>query len=243
MAGLRGGQVTLGKVFSLPRKVISQLRLLKSNPEQFFLNRYHTRNPAVYERKLFDIERLVPPNIVVDAALAAHPTLNIMLPAISDSMTGGPNTAVHLAIQVAMSGIPVRLVSVDARLPANSDLLWAYFQKLTGFDAAIPTLGLACCCDPGVPLGIGVNDMFLATYWTTAYSVSHCLKLTNIKEFIYLLQDFEPAFYPWSSNYALALATYDMNYRAIINEQCLADFFCKTGTGRFSDPSFIDTSV
>jgi glycosyltransferase involved in cell wall biosynthesis len=59
-------------------------------------------------------------------------------------------------------------------------------------------------------------------------------------EFLYLIQDFEPGFYPWSSAYAQALETYAMPYRALINEQLLAQYLVGTGTGRFAETGFVE---
>ena len=48
-------------------------------------------------------------------------------------------------------------------------------------------------------------------------AVSAALETTACREFLYLIQDFEPAFYPASSNSALAMATYNFPMRAIFN--------------------------
>jgi len=58
--------------------------------------------------------------------------------------------------------------------------------------------------------------------------------------FIYFVQDFEPGFYAWSSNYALALETYGMDFRAVINERFLVEHLCGQAIGRFADPGFIE---
>ncbi len=223
-----------------PAKVLAQLRLLSTDPQQFFSNRYYSRHPLEFERKLLDIERFELPNITIDPAMSEHPSLNVMLPAVRPVMTGGPNTAVNMAVQIAASGVPVRLVAMDEKLEPGRDWFRRYLRDLTGSDEGLSGLSIGHCCDPEAPLPIGSNDMFLATYWTTASRIGHCLRLTNIKEFIYLIQDFEPAFYPWSSNYALALATYDLKFRPIINESMLADFLRMSGSGRFADPGFIE---
>ena len=58
--------------------------------------------------------------------------------------------------------------------------------------------------------------------------------------FLYLVQDFEPGFYAWSSNYALALETYAMPHRAAINEAFLAEHLRQQAPGRYADPTFLD---
>lgn len=61
----------------------------------------------------------------------------------------------------------------------------------------------------------------VATFWTSAYAL---LKLRNVREKYYLIQDYEPAFYPAGTEYALAENTYRMPFHRIYNTKGLADF-------------------
>ena len=67
----------------------------------------------------------------------------------------------------------------------------------------------------GTTVTFGANDLFLATYFTPAHYIKHILPSSNRQSFVYLIQDYEPAFFEWSSNYAWALETYGMNFRAM----------------------------
>jgi hypothetical protein len=80
--------------------------------------------------------------------------------------------------------------------------------------------------------------MLMASYWTTAHQAAALLPATRRGLFYYLIQDFEPGFYPWSSNYALAMQTYDLPFHAIINEATLADHLFASGYGNFAEPTF-----
>lgn len=55
-------------------------------------------------------------------------------------------------------------------------------------------------------------DVAIATFWTTAYPLRD---LPGCYEKVYLVQDFEPAFYPYSAEYLWAEETYNMGYRCI----------------------------
>ncbi len=55
-------------------------------------------------------------------------------------------------------------------------------------------------------------DVGIATQWWTAYPLRD---LPGCHEKVYLVQDFEPAFYPYSAEYLWAEETYRMNYRAV----------------------------
>lgn len=54
----------------------------------------------------------------------------------------------------------------------------------------------------------------------------------------YLIQDFEPGFYAWSSNHALALETYGLDHIGIFNERFLYDHTVEQKAGRYADPDF-----
>jgi hypothetical protein len=64
-----------------------------------------------------------------------------------------------------------------------------------------------------------------------------------IRQFFYMLQEFEPAFYAWSSNFALALETYGLDFWPIFNEALLADYIFSQRIGRFADPAMRDRAV
>jgi hypothetical protein len=78
--------------------------------------------------------------------------------------------------------------------------------------------------------------MFLATHWTTAQQVKQFLPQMDVKRCFYLIQDFEPGFYPWSSNHALALETYGLDHVGVFNERLLYDYFVAQKVGIYADP-------
>ena len=86
--------------------------------------------------------------------------------------------------------------------------------------------------DRNKAIPVGENDIFIATMWDTAYSIYEMSKWyeeTYKKPFrlIYLIQDFEPGFYPWSSRYILSESTYHMfnNVIAVFNSFSLQEYF------------------
>jgi hypothetical protein len=85
---------------------------------------------------------------------------------------------------------------------------------------------------------VGVHyDHFIATHWATA---SYVISLREAQEacgyplcfpFIYLIQDFEPGFHPWSTRYLLANATYAKPQEtiAVFNTDILKEYMEKMG--------------
>ena len=72
-------------------------------------------------------------------------------------------------------------------------------------------------------------------WWPTAHLANAALEHVDAAEFLYVVQDYEPGFYPWSTKAALAEATYGMPMRPIVNEPSLAAFLEERRVGRFGD--------
>ena len=223
----------------LPRKIGPQSWLLFRDPKRFIENLDDLIHPERLQQKMLGLEEMRPMHVRIDGGKAATPHLNVLLPALGGRLTGGPNTAIHIAIRMAEAGIPVRLLVTDDGLPADTNALWRHITSITGQVQTRPNITFGSTTDPASPAVLGARDVFLATYWTTAFRLKSVLPGMQVKEFIYLIQDFEPGLYPWSSCYAQALETYSMRFRALINEQFLADHMTENGIGRFADPGFI----
>lgn len=85
-------------------------------------------------------------------------------------------------------------------------------------------------------IAVSENDIFVATGWWTAYTIADVIRWQedtyNVKNpLIYMVQDYEPGFYPWSSRYMMADSTYRLEIPTIvvINSEELKDFFDANG--------------
>ncbi|OUI81780.1 rhamnosyltransferase WsaF family glycosyltransferase, partial [Acetobacter orientalis] len=78
--------------------------------------------------------------------------------------------------------------------------------------------------DRYAPLKISPHDEVVATVWYSAYFAKKIMSLLKEKPFLYLIQDYEAAFYPYNSLYALAHETYNFNYHAIVSTKTLLNF-------------------
>ena len=90
----------------------------------------------------------------------------------------------------------------------------------------------------GKKLNIRKSDIFVMTSWKTAISFLPVFNWQKKKfgisdrKFVYLIQDYEPGFFPWSSEYVLAESTYS-NYQddiiAVFNSHQLYSYFENKG--------------
>lgn len=84
-------------------------------------------------------------------------------------------------------------------------------------------------------LSVRPKDIMMTTYWSTHYILSGVVRYqkenfgTDTK-LIYLIQDFEPGFYPWSTEYLLCESTYKTgNTIAVFNSGNLKNYVEKQG--------------
>ncbi|EHD22410.1 MULTISPECIES: hypothetical protein [Brenneria] len=70
-----------------------------------------------------------------------------------------------------------------------------------------------------VNLSVNPDDIWIATYWTTAHSLTVAAHLGIIKpqNVVYLIQDHESGFHPWSTAFALTEETYLIGFHHIVN--------------------------
>ena len=126
------------------------------------------------------------------------------------------------------------------RFRPTQKALWRHIASITGQGQARPNITLGSTAVPASPASLGARDVFLATYWTTAFRLKSVLHSMQVKEFIYLIQDFEPGLYPWSRSFTPRRSRLmNMRFRALINERFLADYMTENRIGRFADPGFI----
>ena len=180
-----------------------------------------------------------PLNLVVDPALARRPVLNVLLPGMAmRAMSGGPNTAINLVYRMAHSGVPVRFISTDMPMDKNHTPLRRHFAAITGLPDNIPGVEIACAFDRSKGLKIGENDVFFASAWWNVQMIKRALALTKYKKFLYIIQDYEPNLYAWSTAHALALETYSLDFCGLICGNFLADYLFQQRVGNFADPGF-----
>jgi O-antigen biosynthesis protein len=226
----------LRRLGGIPSKLLSNLKLLNHDPERFARNLFQYTHPAIFEHRLIDTLRPAPMHIDYNFQTVGPPMLNVLDSTWSRlGMTGGPNTVINLVCRLARLGVAVRLVSTVHTSTIDSGWFRDHARDLLG-ENDFPDIPIETAALPNHPLKIGPRDVFLATHWTTAQQLKKVLPCMPIKQFFYMLQEFEPGFYAWSSNFALAVETYDLDFWPIVNQSSLAEYLLNLPFGRLSDP-------
>jgi hypothetical protein len=123
-------------------------------------------------------------------------------------------------------------------MDGDVNVLWNHFSKVSGIDRRLPNVEMVSAHDRYVATEIGDADVFFGTAWWTVQMIKHVLPRMRTKRFIYMIQDFEPGLYAWSTRYALALETYSLDFFGIINSRTLSDHLFSQKIGRFADAAF-----
>jgi hypothetical protein len=78
----------------------------------------------------------------------------------------------------------------------------------------------------GDTLYAGHDDVWVVTHWTTAHAVDIASRvgIVDPANVVYLVQDYEPGFHPWSTDFVLARATYHAGFQLVVNSKPLADY-------------------
>ena len=163
--------------------------------------------------------------------------LNLLLPSINSShYFGGIHTAVQIYRALAGQFECGRIVLMDSTPDAEALARFGDHQAVScDADSAAPWQLVDFSNRYGRTLPVGSGDVWLATAWWTAYAGQRMAAWQQVTygaagDLAYLIQDFEPGFYPWSSQYALALGTYRPERDiAIFNTGLLADYFRQQG--------------
>ena len=173
-----------------------------------------------------------------EPALDDDPRVVVLLPHLDvDRMSGGPNTVFQITARLLAKGLRLRYVATSGPLRPDHGSLRDHIRRVTGVEPPDDSVDFVDASATRAALDVGRRDVLVASWWPTAHLAKAALAHLDASEFIYIVQDYEPGFYPWSTKSALAEATYAMPMRAIVNEPFLETLLCERRIGRFGDPT------
>ena len=148
-------------------------------------------------------------------------TVNWFVPEFQNPFYGGIHTVFRIADHLALNhGVQNRFMVMSG--PSDHDERWyrsgiaAAFESLADSPIAYHD---SFAFDPG---DVPPSDAAIATMWTTAYFAARTPGQTRR---FYLIQDFEPMFYPAGTLYALAEHSYRLGLYGLCNTGHLADVY------------------
>ena len=162
--------------------------------------------------------------------------INILIPTLNkDRLYGGVATAMKFFNQFNDKNFAKRIIITEPPMKEDdldnyTDYKFVHNLEQCTEDKQVVYLGDSSNRN----LLVAENDIFISTAWWTAYNIKPVMdwqkKTYNMKKnnyLIYFIQDYEPYFYPWSSEYCCAESTYHFNIPtiAVFNSKELKDYF------------------
>jgi glycosyltransferase involved in cell wall biosynthesis len=164
-------------------------------------------------------------------------TVTWFIPGIETPFYGGIHTALRIADRLVREhGVRARFACWQGGPEAfTRSALAAAFPSLAGAELFIHDGSAERLAE------LPASDIGVATFWITAYQLA---ALPQVERKFYLIQDFEPAFYPAGTLYALTEETYRLGLFGICNTEHLADIYRHDfgGTAMGFTPA-VDTAV
>ena len=201
---------------------------------------YHKIQDAVQGPPSYDISEVTPVNARTDACDHGALRLNLLVPSVDQKhVFGGIATAVRFFEQlVAACDCEARVIAVDAPVVPEASTLHSRYTIVSSqedSEARYQLVGYSDRYQKTIP--VRKNDVFVVTAWWTAYTIKSVIAwqaqtfCEEMHPLIYLIQDYEPGFYAWSSRYLMADSTYRLEQPvyAIFNSKLLKEFFDKNG--------------
>jgi len=227
---------------------ISSQQLLRLNNQMLnFIIRKAVNNPRIrramtalfqlYRDKQIimslDIPEITPIGISKSEILASR--INLLVPGISaKAMFGGVSTALDVFLLLAKDFENVRIIVTDEHQPiAGIETTKLKDFVVASMEDELNGKVVVWAGDRyGKSMPVRNKDFFVATAWWTArigfeiFDEQNKLSSESTRRLFYIIQDYEPNFYAWSSRFALAHSTYsrENDTVAIINSSLLANY-------------------
>jgi hypothetical protein len=201
---------------------------------------------AFFNPEIGEVEPIMPRKL---PQLGEECRLNLVVPSINrEHVFGGIATAVRFYQELAaVMGVRTRILVANSEINAKTAEHFEGHQLVSaGEDSLAEHQVVDFYRRAGKTIPVGKNDLFIATGWWTAYTLYPVLRWqaeaygTQPRPLIYLIQDYEPGFYPWSSRYLMAESTYQEETPtvAVFNSSQLRDYFHQNGYTFFREYSF-----
>lgn len=161
--------------------------------------------------------------------------INLLIPSVKERhVYGGASTALKFFEELAQFYENVRLV-VTSVVPSPRDLASFERYELVSAGGSPEATRQIVALSEGRDrvLQICPGDLFVATVWYTAYMTQRLVVRQSqhfkqpVQPMVYFIQDYEPGFYPFSSQYLLARNTYEYDGPtvAVFNTDLLRQYF------------------
>jgi SAM-dependent methyltransferase len=147
---------------------------------------------------------------------------------------GGYIGVFNLAKMLNAEGLNVRLIIVD-ECRYEPEVWRKEIRKYEGLENFFDFVEVEYAFLRSTVIRVSRKDIFVATSWWTAHVANYARKYLNSNRFLYLIQEYEPVFYPMGTFAALALESYTFPHYALFSTTLLREYFSQNRLGVFRD--------
>jgi O-antigen biosynthesis protein len=221
------------------------LKRFASRPIAAMTSRYPRLNVIKYAVKELVEGRPLPSIdwITLPVSLRRSPSEAVRLNGFATSINPAKGWAGNMmVIELLESLAPLfgatRILVSDKVTPAEVSRFPGFRLVRAGEESDEPRQVVSIKDAEGRPLPIGAHDICLTSHWSHAYMAINQIIPWQSREYgqapnplVYLVQDYEPGFSPWSSEYLLARSTYyaPNPVAAVFSSSLLRDYFRDQG--------------
>lgn len=210
----------------------SDLKDLKRKIEKRFLNKDFTR---VADLKDYNLVPSANPKV----------RINLMITSLrAKDVYAGIKSALDFFLKFSKYDVDLRILVMGQEVKVNQLYSIPGFSIVTNQKDALGNTIVDISKNLST-FTIRENDYFLGTMWFTIYNANKFLDqqaelFGERKSLIYLVQDYEPGFYQWSSNYLLSESTYTIEDQIVVfNSKYLRDNVLSRGY-QFKESYYFD---
>jgi hypothetical protein len=173
----------------------------------------------------------------LDVCDGERPRVNVLIPGIDlRGFFGGYIGIFNLARRLRLEGFRVRIVCFELpndarRLPSD----WrAQVERFSGLEGTFDRVDVDAGPAEDQPLRVSPRDRFVATTWWSAHVAAAASRALGRERFLYVVQDYEPLFYPMGTWHALAEQSYDFPHYALFSSDLLRGYFRERKLGVYA---------
>jgi GT2 family glycosyltransferase len=161
------------------------------------------------------------------------PRVNLLFEGLSaDVLFAGHAAVLQLAAALTTAGHRVRVIGLDLPAVGAQPLLNAA-RELDGTQGLLD-VEYVDACDRGQPVSVSPNDRFVATSWWTMRVAHAAAEQLATPAPMWMVQEYEPLFYPAGAFRAMARDTYDLPHSALISTEPLRDHMAASLVGCYA---------
>jgi hypothetical protein len=152
-------------------------------------------------------------------------SINVLVPAFDfGSMSAGFLGVFQVALSLRATGWNVRIVLFD-NFAFDRQEFARRFSGYPGLERFLDEVEVDYIGERRRPLCVSPDDTCVATVWYSAHFARKIGRVLGGRRFLYLIQDYEAAFFPGNSLSALADETYGMDFAALFSTEPLRRYF------------------